>query len=94
MGMSKEANTPQAPSVVERILAYVTITIIAAALVSFFATLIVGLIDGAALAAGFWPFVYGFSLIGLPIGFVFLIVLLILSQRRRRAEFKRNARKN
>ncbi|MGJ0202650.1 hypothetical protein [Leucobacter sp. gxy201] len=92
--MSKERSTPQEPSAIERALAYATIAIIAAALLSFFATLIVGMIDGAALAAGFWPFVYGFSLIGLPIGFVLLITLLILSQARRRADFKRNAHKN
>lgn len=92
--MSKARSTPQEPSAIERILAYATIAIIAAALLSFFATLIVGMVDGAALAAGFWPFVYGFSLIGLPIGFVLLITLLILSQARRRADFKRNAHKN
>lgn len=89
-GMSQESSTP---SILERILAYATVTIIGAALLSFFATLIIGLIDREALASGLWPAVYGLSLFGLPLGFALLIALLVVSQRRRRAEFKRNAAK-
>ncbi|GEM_PF-2516670 len=89
-GMSQEASSP---SIFERILAYATITIISVALLSFFATLIVGLANRHAAAEGLWPFVYGISLIGLPIGFVLLIVLLIVSQARRKADLKRNAGK-
>lgn len=89
-GMSQESSTP---SLLERILAYATITIIAAALLSFFATLIVGMADREALASGLWPVVYGLSLFGLPVGFVLLVTLLIVNQSRRRAEFKRNNRK-
>ncbi|MFT4232324.1 MAG: hypothetical protein QM606_06070 [Leucobacter sp.] len=85
--MSTEASPP---TLLERILAYASLTIIAVALLSFFVTLIVGLNDRLAIAEGLWPFVYGFSLIGLPIGFVLLILLLVLSQRRRRAEFRRS----
>lgn len=77
---------PTTPSLFERILAIATVTVIGAALLSFFATLIVGLLDRRAAAEGLWPIVYGFSLIGLPIGFVLLIVLLVLAQRRRGAE--------
>lgn len=83
---------PQPPSLLERVLAYASLSIIAVALVSFFATLIVGLGDRYAMAEGLWPIVYTISLVALPIGFVLLIVLLVLSQRRRRAEFKRLAR--
>ncbi|WP_233613104.1 hypothetical protein [Leucobacter edaphi] len=86
--MSSETSSP---SLIERILAYASLSIIVVALLSFFATLIVGLNDREAMAEGLWPFVYGISLIGLPIGFVLLILLLIISQVRRRAEFRRNA---
>ncbi|WP_336659023.1 hypothetical protein [Leucobacter sp. USHLN153] len=77
------------PSLVERVLAYASLAIIAVALISFFGTLIVGLNDREALAQGFWPVVYAISMIGLPIGFALLILLLILSQRRRRADARR-----
>ncbi|UOQ56412.1 hypothetical protein MUN78_12090 [Leucobacter allii] len=82
---------PAPPSLLERILAYASLAIIAIALLSFFATLIVGMNDRYAAAEGLWPVVYGVSLIGLPIGFVLLVALLIISQRRRRAEFRRNS---
>ena len=82
---------PSPPSLLERILAYASLSIIGVALLSFFATLIVGLNDRRAMAEGLWPVVYGISLIGLPVGFVLLILLLILAQRRRRAEFRRDA---
>lgn len=94
VAMSKEAPSPQAPSLFERILAFATVTIIAGALLSFFATLIAGLISGSSLASGLWPFVYAFSIYGLPVGFALLIILLIVSQARRKAEFKRNANKS
>ncbi|MFC5339045.1 hypothetical protein [Leucobacter denitrificans] len=71
------------PSRFERVLAYVTITIIVAALGSYFATLIVGMNDREAVAEGLWAWVFGISLYALPVGFVLLILLLILAQRRR-----------
>ncbi|RZT66259.1 hypothetical protein [Leucobacter luti] len=85
--MSTEANSP---SLIERILAYASLGIIAVALLSFFVTLIVGMNDRQAMADGLWPVVYGISLIALPIGFVLLVALLIVSQARRRREFRRN----
>lgn len=86
------STAPSTPSLLERILAYASLAIIATALLSFFVTLIVGMNDREAMAEGLWPFVYGISLIGLPVGFVLLILLLILSQRRRRADFRRGTR--
>ncbi|WP_240423403.1 hypothetical protein [Leucobacter sp. wl10] len=86
------SSEPSTPSILERILAYASLTIIAVALLSFFATLIIGLNDRQTMAQGLWPFVYGVSLIGLPVGFVLLILLILLSQRRRRAEFRRGKR--
>lgn len=77
------------PSLFERILAFATVTVIGVALLSFFATLIVGLADRQAAAEGLWPIVYGVSLIGLPIGFLLLIVLLVLAQRRRSRDARR-----
>lgn len=74
------------PSLFERILAWLTVSIIAVALASFFATLIVGMNNRQALADGFWPAVYGISMFGLPAGFVLLIVLLITAQVRRSKE--------
>ncbi|MBK0417741.1 hypothetical protein JD276_01645 [Leucobacter sp. CSA1] len=80
------SSTSSTPSALERILAYATLTIIAAAVVSFFTTLIVGLNDREALAGGIWQFVFGISYIGLPIGLVLLILLLAISMRRRKKE--------
>lgn len=74
------------PSPLERILAWATVAIIVVALGSFFATLIVGLNDRETLATGLWQLVYNISLIALPIGFVLLIALLVLSSRRRSRE--------
>ncbi|SDQ05440.1 hypothetical protein SAMN04488565_0082 [Leucobacter chromiiresistens] len=87
--MERMSTEPSTPSILERILAYASLSIIALALLSFFATLIVGMNDRFALAEGLWPLVYGISMIGLPIGFVLLIALLILTQRRRRTETRK-----
>lgn len=88
--MSSETSNP---SWFERFLAYASLSIIAVALLSFFATLIVGMNDRAVLAEGLWAFVYGISIIGLPIGFVLLVMLLIISQVRRRREFRQSQKR-
>lgn len=77
---------PSTPSLLERILAYATVTIIVVALGSYFATLIVGMNDRTAAAEGLWPLVYGISLWALPIGFLLLILLLVVAGRRRSRE--------
>lgn len=74
------------PSLLERILAFASLSIIAAALLSFFVTLIIGLNDRQAMAEGWLPIVYGISIYALPIGFVLLVALLIVTQRRRKRE--------
>lgn len=86
--MKRMSSEPNSPTLLERILAFASLSIIAIALLSFFVTLIVGMNDREAMANGLWPIVYGISLVGLPIGFVLLIILLILSQIRRRREFR------
>lgn len=80
-------------SLIERVLAYASFSIIVVAVFSFIVTLVVGLIDRTALAAGMWPFVVGVSYVGLPIGFVLLIVLLFMSYRRRGREQRGLARR-
>lgn len=71
-------------SLIERLLAYAAIAIIAVAVLSYLTTLIVGLAGGReALAAGLWPLVAWIAFYGLPAGFVLLIVLLAISFTRR-----------
>ncbi|MGR4010372.1 hypothetical protein [Leucobacter sp. 1207-22] len=77
-------------SVIERVLAYATIAIIAIALLAFFATLIVGLNGSADLAEGFWPYVFGITIYGLPTGFALLIALIITAQVRRSRAAKKS----
>lgn len=77
-------------SVIERVLAYATIAIIAIALISFFVTLAAGLNGTADLAAGFWPYVYGMTIYGLPAGFAMLIALVITAQVRRSRAAKKS----
>ena len=76
------------PSLLERILAYITVTLIIVALGSFFATLIVGLNDREAATEGFAQVAYAISMYALPVGFVFLILLLVLAQIRRKRDAK------
>ena len=87
------ASETPTPTLLERLLAYASLSIIAVALLSFFATLFIGLNDRKAMAEGLWPFVYGFSLIGLPIGFALLVTLLIVSQAHRRRSMQRRSHK-
>jgi hypothetical protein len=72
----------------ERTLAYMIAGIVGASLLCFAAFLIASLVGvrGEALATGVWPVVVIFPLIGLPIGFVLVIVLLFINLRRRAGE--------
>jgi len=70
---------------VERVLAYMVASVIVVSLASFVA-LIIGTSIGLQrddFAVGIWPIVTIMPLIGLPIGFVLIIVLLIVSAVRR-----------
>jgi uncharacterized membrane protein len=70
---------------VERVLAYMVASIIVLSLAAFIA-LIVGTAVGLErddFAQGIWPTVTILPLIGLPIGFVLIIVLLVVSAVRR-----------
>jgi uncharacterized membrane protein len=70
---------------VERTLAYMVAGIIVLSVASLFAVLIgvnMGL-KGDDFTSGIWPAVTVLPLIGLPIGFVLIIVLLVVSAVRR-----------
>ncbi|MBL5974757.1 MAG: hypothetical protein D3X82_13605 [Candidatus Leucobacter sulfamidivorax] len=82
--MSTEAEDAPKFSIFERVLAYIAIALMAVAVISYLTTLIVGLVAGReALAGSLWPIVVGISYVGLPIGFVLLVILLIISYRKR-----------
>lgn len=76
------------PTTLEKVLAFSGLGIIALAILSFFATLIAGLIDleQSLLTEVFWPFVTWMGLIGVPIGFLLIMALLIITRRRRKRE--------
>lgn len=77
-------------SAAERVLAFFALVTIALAVVSFISTLIAGIagVSREVLATGFWPVIVWISYVGLPIGFVLIIALLLLSRRRRLNDVK------
>lgn len=89
--MSSHEHTP---SRLERILAYLALFVIAIALASFFATMIAALagVSRETLAIGFWPIVAWIGYVGLPIGFLLIISLLLVTRRRRKQEYLRERR--
>lgn len=71
-------------SIVERVLAYAAFSIMAVAVLAYLTTLIVAMVAGReALAANLWPTVVWISYVGLPTGFVLLMVLLGINFSRR-----------
>lgn len=87
--MSQE--TPQA-TLLERILAFLALTIIAVAVAAFISTLVAGLVGVSRedLAIGLWPVVTWISYVGLPVGFALIIALLLVSRRRRLRELSQD----
>ena len=74
------------PSRLERVLAAIIGAVIALSVLAFFA-IIIGTWAGmgsADFSVGLWPSVTLMPLFGLPIGFILIIALLIVSTRRRR----------
>lgn len=90
--MSAESSSP---SRLERALAYAAVTTIALAVLAFFITLIIGLTQNGRemLATGAWPLVVWTSYVGLPIGFVLIVILLIVNNRRRAKDNPRASRR-
>ncbi len=77
----------QKPWVIEKILAYSSISIIVIAVISYITTLIVAMAAGSeVLAEGLWQVVTFIAYVGLPVGFALLITLLIINFSRRGRE--------
>ena len=86
--------TPREPSRLERILAFMVAAIIGLSVIAFFA-IIIGTWTGMEsddFSAGIWPTVTLLPLFGLPLGFILIFALLIVSTRRRRAGEANNDR--
>ncbi|MRG61007.1 hypothetical protein GE115_14195 [Agromyces sp. CFH 90414] len=87
--------TDQAPIAdhrVERVLAYMVAGTVVASIIAFIAVMIGSFAnagDTGWAEQGIWPIVLVFPLIGLPIGFILLIVLLVVNGARRRREARR-----
>jgi uncharacterized membrane protein len=78
--------TPPPASSFEKLLAAMVVGIVGVSVVAFF-TVIIGTAVGMGaddFAQGLWPVVAMLPLIGLPIGFVMIMVLLFVSTKRRR----------
>ena len=77
---------PETSQRLERVFAYMVAGVIGASILAFIVVLIgtvagVGANDG--FSQGIWPFVFTFPMIGLPLGFLLIIALMIISSRRR-----------
>ncbi len=71
----------------ERVLAYVAISIMVIAVLSFLTVLVVALVAGReVLANGLWELVSFIAYFGLPTGFVLLMILLGINFRKRNRE--------
>lgn len=89
--MSEEASTT---SRLERVLAYLALTFIAVAFISFVSTLIAGIagVSRETLATSFWPLVTWVSYVGAPVGFALIVTLILLSRKRRVREYRQSNR--
>ena len=84
--MSKHDDSSTAStSRLERFLAFTTLGLAAASVISFFA-IIIGTatgMDQADFGEGFWPFAAGLPMYGLPVAFLMIITLLVLNWARK-----------
>ncbi|WP_354568233.1 multidrug ABC transporter ATPase [Glaciihabitans sp. UYNi722] len=74
----------------ERVLAFMMLAIVGLSILAFLSVIIgtaAGL-NARDFAGGVWPAVFTLPLIGLPIGFILIIVLLVTTARRRGREAK------
>ncbi|MFC6357049.1 multidrug ABC transporter ATPase [Luethyella okanaganae] len=82
------SKTPDPGNRTERVLAYMVAGVVGLSIVAFIA-IIAATASGmqqADFGQGLWPLVTVFPLIGLPVGFLLIIVLMILSGIRRGRE--------
>ncbi|MDT0158554.1 multidrug ABC transporter ATPase [Microbacterium sp. ARD32] len=91
--MSKREDTPETPvGRLDRFLAYTALALAAASIICFFA-IIIGTatgMDQRAFGHGAWPVVAALPLYGLPLAFVMIITLLIITFVRRGRANKRS----
>lgn len=81
-------SSPVSAHRVERVLAYMIAAAVALSIIAFLAV-IIGTATGVRdFGEGLWPTVIMLPLIGLPIGFVLLVALLVVSAVRRGRETK------
>ena len=84
--MSKHEHSPDPRTGrLERFLAYTALILAAASIICFFA-IIIGTATGMSqesFGGGVWPFVAALPLFGLPLAFVMIIALLIISFARK-----------
>lgn len=82
--MTQNTEESTSYSFFEKLLAFVAIGMIILAVAAYLTTLIVALVAGSsALEENLWPIVTWIGYFGLPIGFIFLIALLITSYVRK-----------
>ncbi|WP_345068927.1 hypothetical protein [Leifsonia kafniensis] len=84
---------PPSPQRIDRILAYMVAAVIGLSIIAFVAVIAataagVGANDG--FSTGIWPFVIMLPLFGLPVGFVLIIALLVISTVRRSRQTRAN----
>jgi TRAP-type C4-dicarboxylate transport system permease small subunit len=68
---------------IDRILAYISLGLAVAAIVCFFAVIIARPAGVTDFSEGLWPLIVVFPLIALPVSFILIVVLLIMSFARR-----------
>jgi hypothetical protein len=68
---------------IDRILAYISLGLAVAAIVCFFAVILARPAGVTDFSEGIWPTIVVFPLIALPIAFILIVVLLIMSFVRR-----------
>ncbi len=87
------ASTPGGINRGERLLAFLIIAIVGLSLLAFIAVIVataMGVGNNDGFSEGIWPVVIMLPLIGLPVSFVLIIALLILSAIRRGRAAKSN----
>lgn len=91
--MSKHDDSPDAPAgPLDRFLAYAALTLAAASIICFF-VIIIGTatgMDQASFGTGAWPAIAALPLFGLPLAFLMIITLLIITFVRRGRAGKRS----
>lgn len=78
-------DTPVTVNRIERVLAFMVVSIIALAVICFIAV-VVGSANDVDFTVGLWPIVFVMPGVGLPIGVLLILTLLVVNLLRRRRE--------